>query len=115
MKKYNMQELAKKTDLSSSTIRYYDNLNLLNNVERDENNYRIFNDEHVKCLNVYKKLRDIDMSLNEIEYVHQKYSNNELNEHEINEILNNQKKRIEIEIESLKIKLAKIDKIKAQM
>lgn len=113
MKKiYNMKEIAKETNLSSSTIRYYDNLNLLTDVQRDKNNYRIFTQEHVKCLNVYKKLRDIDMSILEIEYVHQKYNAGKLTNEEIDLILLNQKNRIQNEIKILNDKISLIEQIK---
>lgn len=100
--KFNMREISKLTNLPSSTIRYYDQLNLLIEVGRDENNYREFNDLHVKCLNVFKHLRDSGMSIEKIIEIHQLYLNDQMTKEEVYKIIDNHKKELQKEIELLK-------------
>ena len=47
MDTYTIQEISQKFDLPASTLRYYEDIGLLTDVERTENNQRVYNFGHV--------------------------------------------------------------------
>lgn len=100
-KEYNIQKLSKITSVPSTTIRYYENLNILMDVKRDNNNYRIFSQEHVVCLNVIKKLKEIDLSIEQIVEISKLYENKKLDKTALKEILNKQLKFLENQKQAL--------------
>ncbi len=59
-------ELAKLSDLTVETIRFYEAEGLIPKAERSLNNYRSYNEGHLKRLVFIKHCRSLDMSLDEI-------------------------------------------------
>lgn len=58
MNTYTIQEISQKFDLPASTLRYYEDMGLLTCVERNENNQRIYNDDHIgqlTAINCFKR------------------------------------------------------------
>ncbi|MBQ8821566.1 MAG: MerR family transcriptional regulator [Lachnospiraceae bacterium] len=58
MNTYTIRDLSQRFDVPSSTLRYYEDMGLLENVERTDNNQRIYTDEHIRRLegiNCFKK------------------------------------------------------------
>lgn len=58
MNTYTIRDLSQRFDVPSSTLRYYEDMGLLENVGRTENNQRIYTDEHIRRLegiNCFKK------------------------------------------------------------
>ena len=51
---YSITDLSKKFDLPASTIRYYEKIGLLENVEHANSYRRVYNDSHIDRLNVNK-------------------------------------------------------------
>lgn len=66
MQQYLISDLAKKTQLSTDTIRFYEKKNLIQASFRAENNYKYYNDETLKRLIFIKRCRSLDMTLQEI-------------------------------------------------
>ncbi len=66
MQQYLISDLAKKTQLSTDTIRFYEKKNLIQASFRAENNYKYYNDETLKRLIFIKRCRALDMTLQEI-------------------------------------------------
>ena len=64
--KFSISEVAKKMNLSVSTIRYYDKEGLLPFIERTESGYRIFSESDVKMLEIIKCLKHTGMSIKDI-------------------------------------------------
>lgn len=50
MKTYNIREIGQIFDVSSSTLRYYEELGILPEVKRDEHKQRVYTDEHIDRL-----------------------------------------------------------------
>lgn len=50
MKTYNIREIGQIFDVPSSTLRYYEELGILPEVERDEHKQRVYTDEHIDRL-----------------------------------------------------------------
>jgi len=61
-----IQELAQKTNVSAKTIRYYEEIGLLPNPVRGENNYRQYDERDVERLHLVAGARRLDLSLEEI-------------------------------------------------
>lgn len=59
-------ELAKLVNCSVETIRYYEKQGLLPTAYRTENNYRVYNQDHVARLKFIRNCRSLDMTHEEI-------------------------------------------------
>lgn len=59
-------ELAKRTNFSIQTIRYYEREKLLHSTQRSEGNFRLYDEAAVEQLGFIKLCRSLDLSLSEI-------------------------------------------------
>lgn len=59
-------ELSKRTGVLSTTIRYYEQINLLPRPHRTESGYRIYDEGDVERLQFIKRARALDFALDEI-------------------------------------------------
>lgn len=66
MKTYTIREISKRFDLPASTLRYYEEMGLLTGVERDSNNQRIYNDDHLGQLYAINCFKRTGMSITKI-------------------------------------------------
>lgn len=60
---YTIQEISEATDLPTSTLRYYEEMGLLEPIVRAANGHRRYTDTDLRRVNLIKKLRLIGMSL----------------------------------------------------
>lgn len=65
-KTYSMKETCDLTNLSYDTLKYYCNEELIPNVKRDKNNYRIFSENDIKWINSLSCLKNCGMSIKEM-------------------------------------------------
>ncbi len=63
---YSIGEIAQKVGLTQRTIRYYEEIGLLNSVKRLEGGKRIYTDDDVRRLKFIKRLKVLGLSLNEM-------------------------------------------------
>lgn len=64
---YTIEQVAKRTNLTKRTLRYYEELGLLPPANRTEGNYRRYSEADVERIERIKELRDLlDFSLNDI-------------------------------------------------
>ena len=63
---YSMKETCKKTNLTYQTLKYYCNEGLIPNVKRDNNNYRIFDDNNIAWIISLSCLKNCGMSIAEM-------------------------------------------------
>lgn len=63
---YSMKETCEATGLSYQTLKYYCNEGLIPNVERDKNNYRIFNDSNIAWIKSLSCLKNCGMTIEEM-------------------------------------------------
>ncbi|MDF2536695.1 MAG: MerR family transcriptional regulator [Bacillales bacterium] len=68
-----IKELAEKTGLTAYTIRYYEKEGLLDSrhFQRDENNYRNYNEKAIERLKLIKKFQSVGCSLAELKEIFQ--------------------------------------------
>ncbi|MCR5024956.1 MAG: MerR family transcriptional regulator [Lachnospiraceae bacterium] len=63
---YSITDLSKKFNLPASTIRYYEKIGLLENVEHANSYRRIYNDSHIDRLNAIECFKKALLPLDEI-------------------------------------------------
>jgi len=74
LKAYRIGEIGKMLDMSSRTIRYYEEIGLLNTVKRMEGGRRIYTDNDLRRLRFIKKLKLLGLSLNDMAEMERIYS-----------------------------------------
>jgi DNA-binding transcriptional MerR regulator len=60
-------EIAKKLDMSQRTIRYYEEIGLLNSIKRIEAGRRVYTDMDLRRLKLIKRLKIMGMPLSEMQ------------------------------------------------
>ena len=63
---YRIGELASRVGMTERTIRYYEELGLLESVKRLEGGVRVYTDDDVRRLRYIKKLKTLGLSLQEM-------------------------------------------------
>ncbi|MDF2156129.1 MerR family transcriptional regulator [Vibrio sp. CAU 1672] len=62
----NMREFSRLVGLSSYTLRYYEKIGLLKNVQRNSSGHRVYTSKDLKWIEFVKRLKDTAMPLEEI-------------------------------------------------
>ncbi len=62
----NIGQVAKESGISAKMIRYYEQIGLLNEVQRTDAGYRIYSDRDLRTLNFIKHSRDLGFSSEQI-------------------------------------------------
>ncbi|HNY49728.1 MAG TPA: MerR family transcriptional regulator [Smithella sp.] len=99
-------EIAKKLDMSQRTIRYYEEIGLLNSIKRVEGGRRIYTDADLRRLKLIKRLKIMGMTLSEMQELESMWTIEKSNDKVLNrlmEILNNQLTRLDDRIADLNI------------
>ncbi len=95
IKKYKIGEVANIVNLTPRTIRYYEEIGLLNSVKRVENGRRIYTDEDIRRLKFIKRLKLLGLSLKEMAELEKIYSINRSNRKALERLLELLKKHAE--------------------
>lgn len=67
---YKINDFSKKSNTSVSTLRYYDEINLLKPAYTNIfTNYRYYTDEQLKLINIISDLKDINLPLEDIKNI----------------------------------------------
>jgi MerR family transcriptional regulator, repressor of the yfmOP operon len=99
-------ELAKNLEMSQRTIRYYEEIGLLNSVKRIEGGKRVYTDDDYKRLKLIKRLKIMGLTLSEMEELEAIWSIQRSNEKVLRrllELLNSHLKRLDERIADLNI------------
>ena len=94
---YSINQASLLTQIPSSTIRYYEKVNLIAPIKRNSQGNRVFDDKDIEILNLIRCFRHLGMSIKDIEV---SISNFNLNyEHmDTKEILLQHKKKLEEQV-----------------
>ena len=95
-------ELSKISGISVETIRFYEKEGLLPRAARSMNNYRHYDDGHVKRLNFIKHCRSLDIGLDEIRLLSTVNAHKKEDAEKIHALINEHMHRIDRQIEDLK-------------
>jgi len=99
-------EIAKKLDMSQRTIRYYEEIGLLNSIKRVEGGRRIYTEADFRRLKLIKRLKIMGMTLSEMQELEAMWTIEKSNDKVLGrllELLNNQLRRLEDRIADLNI------------
>jgi len=104
LKYYQIGELAKLVNMSPRTIRYYEEIGLLNSVKRIEGGKRIYTDRDVQRLKFITRLKHLGLTLsemNELEDIYQIHRTNKKVLPRLLELLDNHAVKIDERINQL--------------
>ncbi len=85
--RYSIGEVARKTETSLRTIRYYEELGLLNSVKRLEGGKRVYTGDDVRRLKFIKRLKVLGLSLSEMKELEDIWSIHKKNEKVLKRLL----------------------------
>ncbi len=104
MKYYKIGELANLVAVSPRTIRYYEEIGLLNSIRRIEGGKRVYTDQDYQRLKFIKRLKHLGLSLaemHELEDIYQIHRTNKKVLPRLLELLENHVEKIEERIRNL--------------
>ena len=99
-------EIAKKLDMSQRTIRYYEEIGLLNSIKRVEGGRRIYTDMDLRRLKLIKRLKIMGMTLSEMQELEAMWTIEKSNDKVLGrllELMSNQLRRLDDRIADLNI------------
>jgi len=99
-------EIAKKLDMSQRTIRYYEEIGLLNSIKRVEAGRRVYTEMDLRRLKLIKRLKIMGMTLSEMQELEAMWTIEKSNEKvlkRLSELLGNHLKRLDERITDLDI------------
>ena len=105
MKTYTIKEISQMFDLPPSTLRYYEELGILTNVERTSSKQRIYTQGHINRLKTICCFKKTGMSIANLQAFFACEEHKDTHIDEILELLNSQKKHILDEIEQYQASL----------
>lgn len=106
---YTIGQIAKKTGLTTHTLRFYDKEGLLPNVKKTASGIRYFSDDDVNWLVILECLKSTGLSLKDIKHYIDLYKLGNKTLKERLEIFKIQKKRVEEQMNLLKENMKKIN------
>ena len=104
LKYYHIGELANLLDLSPRTIRYYEEIGLLNSIKRIEGGKRVYTDKDFQRLKFIQRLKHLGLTLsemNELEDIYQIHRTNRKVLPRLLELLDNHAGKIDERIHNL--------------
>jgi DNA-binding transcriptional MerR regulator len=107
---YSITDLSKKFDLPASTIRYYEKIGLLENVEHANSYRRVYNDSHIDRLNAIECFKKALLPLDEIKRFFTYEKNMKANSDKILEMMKNQEIKTIESMEALQTGLDHLQK-----
>ena len=99
-------ELSRKLEMSQRTIRYYEEIGLLNSINSVEATPQIYTEKDLRRLKLIKRLKIMGMTLSEMQELESMWSYEKSNEkllRRLLELLNNHLKRLDDRIADLDI------------
>jgi len=99
-------EIAQKLEMSQRTIRYYEEIGLLNSIKRIEGGRRVYTDVDLRRLKLIKRLKIMGMTLSEMQELEAMWTIEKSNEKvlkRLSELLGNHLKRLDDRITDLDI------------
>ena len=107
---YSITDLSKKFDLPASTIRYYEKIGLLENVEHENSYRRVYNDSHIDRLNAIECFKKALLPLDEIKRFFNYEKNMKANSEKILEMMKKQEVKTLESMEALQAGLDHLQK-----
>ena len=97
-----ISELCRKTEMTKDTIRFYEKIGLLAQIERKANGYKDYSNRHVEQLKLLKHAKELGFTLNEIKELAELLFMKQLTQAEMTTFLINKEQEIDNKIMQLK-------------
>ena len=107
---YSITDLSKKFDLPASTIRYYEKIGLLENVEHVNSYRRVYDDSHIDRLYAIECFKKALLPLDEIKRFFTYEKNMKANSEKILEMMKKQEAKTIESMEALQLGLDHLEK-----
>ena len=107
---YTIKDIANKFNIPASTIRYYEEIGLLENVEHKDGYHRKFNESHIERMNAIDCFKKSGLPLSDIKQFFEYEKNIADNSGKILEMMKKQEKKTLDKIEELKVGLANVER-----
>ena len=98
---YTIKNITEITGLKASTIRYYEEIGLLENVEHKDMYHRVYSDEHIDRLSAIECFKKAKLPLSDIKKIFEYEKNIESNSDNILNMMKQQEARTQAEIDNL--------------
>lgn len=98
---YTIKDMTERFGLNASTIRYYEEIGLLENVEHKDTYHRVYTDAHVDRLSAIECFKKARLSLDDIKQFFEYEKNITANSGNIVEMMKQQESRTQNEIDNL--------------
>ena len=66
MKKYGIKEVSELTEIKAHTLRYYESIGLIENIEKDSSGRRSYTEENIEWIKFIKKAKKTKMKINKM-------------------------------------------------
>ena len=109
-----INELSKKTGVTIQTIRYYENLGLIQGVSDENvksNNYKNYDDNVVERLEIIAEAKEVGFTLAEIKKMLESWFGETLNKKEIQKLFSKKINEIDTKIKQLKQMKKRLEKV----
>ncbi|WP_340373667.1 MerR family transcriptional regulator [Peribacillus sp. FSL E2-0218] len=106
---YTISEVGQKLGISTHALRYYEKEEIIT-LERNAQGIRQYTDSHLKWMEFVKKLRETQMPIEQIKKYTQLFKEGDHTSMDRLNLLENHRRSIEAQIETLKVTEAMLDK-----
>ena len=111
MKYYKIGQLANLVTLSPRTIRYYEEIGLLNSIKRLEGGKRVYTDQDYQRLKFIKRLKHLGLSLAEMHELEAIYKIHRTNKKVLPRLL----ELLEDHVEKIEERIRNLEKLKSEI
>lgn len=111
MKSYKIGQLANLVALSPRTIRYYEEIGLLNSIKRLEGGKRVYTDQDYQRLRFIKRLKHLGLSLAEMHELEDIYQIHRTNKKVLPRLL----ELLESHMEKIEERIRNLEKLKSEI
>lgn len=101
MAEYTIRQMAERFDVTASTLRYYEEIGILGQVEKNEAGQRKYIQEHVERMECIQCFKKAGMTLTQLQRFFQYEEKEEMHIDEILELLLEQQRQVEKQLEQL--------------
>ncbi len=109
MRTYTIKELSTMFSVPSSTLRYYEDMGLLENVERTDTNQRIYTDGHISRLNAINCFKNTGLPISKMQDFFRYEKDLSNNIEDIIKLVTEHEKNINEQIKKMQKELAHIE------
>jgi MerR family Zn(II)-responsive transcriptional regulator of zntA len=113
--KYLRKQIARRAGIHIETLRYYEKNGLLPAPERNENGYRLYDDETIMRLTLIKRAKACGLTLNEIREVIEIFTASDIDYDYVTESIDRKVKEIDGRISELNGMRGLLNKIKSNI